>query len=761
MTLSSTSSANVAPVPSGRDEKGPRRFARWVTIGIFVNVAFAIPALLTPTVLGDFLGLSQAQTLWLRNVGLLLLILSVLYAPVAVNPRANRTYSTLVVVARFMAAAFWLIMAIKTGWQRVVVGSLVVDGGLGIIQAFALRAAFSPPALLGRKPYRRSFLSRAIGAVFRAINRLIPWHRLPKWIGVANLWSLRNDLREWNLKDTYRFTVDAKAKKTGTGSGSREERSPDGSGNDVFDRRMGGAGTRFGRNSPFDASWPDNANLLEPNPREVAVKLMQRREFVPATTLNLLAAAWIQFQNHGWFNHQRSKEEENAHRVPIPDGDEWPRNPKLGKPRSEMVIHRTKPDGTRPAGSAGPPTFISTESHWWDQSQVYGSSFAQQKLLRTFEGGKMKVEKGRFLPLDPRSELENGIDLTGFNDNYWVGLSLLHTLFVWEHNAICDMLAGHYPHWDDGTLFEKARLINGALAAKIHTVEWTPGILATPVLRVAMDANWWGLLGEEFYKKHGRVSKGEALSGIMGSQADHHAAPYYLTEEFAAVYRLHSLIPDEVVFRRVADHGEIERRSFTDIQGIHTRPAMENLGSLEDQMYTMGVEHPGAITLHNFPRTLMEFQRANGDVLDLAAIDVLRDRERGVPRYNDFRRMLRMKPCRTFREMTDNEAWARELEEVYKHPDLVDLQVGMLAEPLPKGFGFSDTAFRIFILMASRRLKSDRFFTDDYRPGIYTEEGMKWIQDNTMIDVLKRHFSNLGPALEGVENAFAPWKPQR
>ena len=36
---------------------------------------------------------------------------------------------------------------------------------------------------------------------------------------------------------------------------------------------------------------------------------------------------------------------------------------------------------------------------------------------------------------------------------------------------------------------------------------------------------------------------------------------------------------------------------------------------------------------------------------------------------------------------------------------------GLYAEPLPKGFGFSDTAFRVFILMASRRIKSDRFLT--------------------------------------------------
>ena len=74
------------------------------------------------------------------------------------------------------------------------------------------------------------------------------------------------------------------------------------------------------------------------------------------------------------------------------------------------------------------------------------------------------------------------------------------------------------------------------------------------------------------------------------------------------------------------------------------------------------------------------------------------------------------------------------------------------------GFGFSDTAFRIFILMASRRLQSDRFFTNDYSPDVYTPEGIDWVEDNTMIDVLLRHHPELAPALEGVENAFAPWR---
>ena len=49
---------------------------------------------------------------------------------------------------------------------------------------------------------------------------------------------------------------------------------------------------------------------------------------------------------------------------------------------------------------------------------------------------------------------------------------------------------------------------------------------------------------------------------------------------------------------------------------------------------------------------------------------------------------------------------------------------GMYAEDRPEGFAFSDTAFRIFVLMASRRLNSDRFFTDSFTEEVYTAEGM-------------------------------------
>jgi hypothetical protein len=476
----------------------------------------------------------------------------------------------------------------------------------------------------------------------------------------------------------------------------------------------------------------------------VSTQLLNRDTFKPATTLNVLAAAWIQFENHDWFSHGDNSPTEMVE-LSLDEGDSWG--------ETAMKIRSTSPD-PHPLGEDVAPTYVNTVTHWWDGSQIYGSSEERCRRMRTGEGGKMIVEDGR-LPNEDNPDLD-GVDLTGFSDNYWIGLSLLHTLFTEEHNAICDHLASHYPKWDDERLFLISRLVNSALMAKIHTVEWTPGILATPVLKAAMHSNWYGALPD--WARRFRLDPLEGLFGVVGGETRHYAAPYAITEEFASVYRLHPLIPDDWEFRSHKTGELIEEEEFTNIQGRATRSVIDRLG-WSDLLYSFGVAHPGAITLHNHPRALQNLTRINGDRVDIGTIDIFRDRERGVPRYNDFREKLRKPRVERFEDLTDNPKWASEIRDVYEGDiDRVDTQVGLLAEPPPKGFGFSDTAFRIFILMASRRLKSDRFFTNDYSPEVYTPEGFRWVEDTSMIDVLLRHHPELAPALEGVENAFAPWK---
>jgi len=333
----------------------------------------------------------------------------------------------------------------------------------------------------------------------------------------------------------------------------------------------------------------------------------------------------------------------------------------------------------------------------------------------------------------------------------------MQTLFAREHNAIVDRLRIDYPTADGEWLFQKARLVNAGLIAKIHTVEWTPALLNSPEGRFAMRGNFWGLLGEEYARAYGRLGSGEVLSGIPGSPTDHHTAPYAMTEEFTAVYRMHSLLPDEFSFRRHRDGTEIAKHDFSEITGGGVRELYATV-PYEDVLYSLATSHPGALVLHNYPQGLRRLHKKDDIFLDIASTDILRDRERGVPRYCAFRRRLGMHMPRSFAELTSNRDWQRDLAAVYKSVDDVDLLVGMHCEEAPRGFGFSDTAFRIFILMASRRLKSDRFFTADFTPETYTPAGFAWIADNSLRSVLERHAPQLRPHFANIRNVYFPWE---
>jgi hypothetical protein len=238
---------------------------------------------------------------------------------------------------------------------------------------------------------------------------------------------------------------------------------------------------------------------------------------------------------------------------------------------------------------------------------------------------------------------------------------------------------------------------------------------------------------------------------------DHNGVPYSLTEDFVTVYRMHPLLPDDY---RFADHrtgAALGHRGFPDIQGAMADEELRKLG-LDNTLYSFGLSYPGAITLHNYPRSLQKFER-NGELIDLSVVDLVRTRRRGVPRYNDFRAGLHKPRIRSWEELCQNTESVRRMKEIYRSVDEVDTMVGLFAETPPEGFGFSDTAFRIFILMASRRLQSDRFLTVDFRPEIYSPFGMDWIASNGMTSIILRHCPELAGVLPRTASAFAPWRP--
>jgi hypothetical protein len=421
-------------------------------------------------------------------------------------------------------------------------------------------------------------------------------------------------------------------------------------------------------------------------------------------------------------------------------------------------------------------------------------------------------------------------------------------------------------------LFDVARLVVTAEIAKIHTIEWTPQLLYDEPLYQGMNGNWNGLLGTgspllskalsnvivgTFGKSKDAETKNQWYSvlasgpGIFGigskvhhyditkpefvnGGVNHFGSPFNFPEEFVTVYRLHALVPDLIEFRRFdKDPNQIlQKVAVIDTFESKATGAMRD-GGIANWGLSMGRQRLGTLSLHNIPQFMQSITLPRLDSptkqLDLAALDLIRDREHGVPRFNEFRRQYGLRQLTSFDDFTDKslpadsqarkdqEANAATLREVYGthvcdaskaitdaqvnedgspindclgHPngsvvdniEDVDTVVGWLSESVrPHGFAISETQFVVFILNASRRLFSDRFFTSSFRPEFYTKLGVDWVNHNgpgpeqmepgesnghkqpvsPLKRVLLRNIPELSAELQYVVNVFDPWARDR
>src|SRR5450631_1732285 len=170
-----------------------------------------------------------------------------------------------------------------------------------------------------------SWPTRAFMALAEALDRTIGWDKLPKPLGILTLAGLREKLRSENLYDTGRGPADKPPfVDPDQPFAYLTSRTVDGTYNDLRSPLMGALGSRFGRNVPLEDAYPDPPErLLDPNPRLVSRRLLTRDTFQPASSLNLLAAAWIQFEVHDWFNHGKNAPDD-PWLLPLEADDPWP-----------------------------------------------------------------------------------------------------------------------------------------------------------------------------------------------------------------------------------------------------------------------------------------------------------------------------------------------------------------------------------------------------------------------------------------------------
>lgn len=533
-------------------------------------------------------------------------------------------------------------------------------------------------------------------------------------------------------------------------------RTADGSCNDLEKPLMGAAKTYFSRNMPAQ-NYREKEVDSDPSPRELSLELMTRHKFKPATKTNFLAATYFQFVIHDWFAH--SKDDTDLKIIKLNANDPLT----LAYGQKYMAYPSTPVDGTT---STGLKAYKNEVTHWFDASQVYGSDQITQNKLRSFIDGKLKLS-GQFLPLDSK-----GVEMSGNTRNWWVGLSVLHTLFANEHNAIADALKANYPEWDEQRLFQTARLINTALIAKIFLTEMGPPRAQNPVILMQLLSNWYGVVNAFTQVQHHGFESSFApgwekiffgtpiLTGFAGGNRQLHGISFAMTEEWAQVYRYHSLLPDALEVIDSAAH-VVKTISLEKTREEKSYEIMKEYSPAQ-VLRMFGHQRGGSVELNNTPKFLQELDMPIVGRVDIAALDIVRERERGIPRFNQFRKNLGLPAYKNFYELTQNNETAEKISKFYNgNIDRLDTTIGLLAEPHIDGFELGETTTQILSLLAWRRLQADRFFTTDFNAKTYSEVGINWVNHTTLKSIIQRHFPELQEEMKSVTNPLVNWGMQK
>ena len=302
------------------------------------------------------------------------------------------------------------------------------------------------------------------------------WFELP---GHRRTEDLRGAQRAARKKSSRRTEEPPHAKaQTSAPADAVTRHTCDGSYNDLcVPAAWGSAGTRFGRNAPLAEDVPRHCG--EPDEPEPAAR--QPRAADPQSSSPRRRSTCSRARGSSSRCTTGSATARTRPREPV-----------------ELPLSDDDPGPTADGASARAPTRARTATRPRDlrHRRTRTGGTARRSTVAT---GVRRTHCARASTAScaidddrPAAEgLEGHVDLTGVAGNFWLGLALLHTLFTREHNAVCDQLSGA-PRAGPTTSSSKARLVIAALMAKIHTVEWTPAIIAHPTTVLGLRANWYG-----------------------------------------------------------------------------------------------------------------------------------------------------------------------------------------------------------------------------------------------------------------------------
>ncbi|XP_049853246.1 chorion peroxidase-like isoform X2 [Schistocerca gregaria] len=358
--------------------------------------------------------------------------------------------------------------------------------------------------------------------------------------------------------------------------------------------------------------------------------------------------------------------------------------------------------------SLGARDQINQVTSFLDASNVYGSSEDAASALRLYRNGFLRYTRMQSrLPLPPPATGHSSPELCRYNSgvrcfsagdhrvNEQPGLIAMHTLWLRAHNNLATKLIGINPHWDDERIYQEARKIIGAMMQHITYREFLPIVLGQDVIKL-FELN---LTQKGYYKGYHIKVNPTALNAF--ATAAFRFGHSLVQPSLLRCDSRHRLLPfNASLHEELTVPTDIYNTGSVDqlLLGMCVQPAQKRDEYITEQL-----------TNHLFQTPSYHYG------MDLAALNIQRGRDHGLPPYNSWRTRCGLQSFSDWDQLLKvmSPETVVKLRKVYSDTDDIDLFAGGMAEKPVYGGLVGPTFACIIAQQFSNLRKGDRFWYEN------------------------------------------------
>uniref|UniRef100_A0A8K9UH19 Peroxidasin n=1 Tax=Oncorhynchus mykiss TaxID=8022 RepID=A0A8K9UH19_ONCMY len=517
-----------------------------------------------------------------------------------------------------------------------------------------------------------------------------------------------------------------------------------------------------GFNLPRGASGRQQHGHALPLPRLVSTTMIGTETVTPDDRYTHMLMQWGQFLDHDLdstvaaLSQSRFSDGQLCTNVCTNDAPCFPIQFPPGDPRQArsgarcMFFVRSSPvcgSGMTSLlmNSVFPREQINQLTSYIDASNVYGSSRHESEEVRDLASQRGLLRQGIVQrsgkPLLPfatgpptecmRDENESPIPCFLAGDhraNEQLGLTSMHTVWFREHNRVATELLRLNPHWDGDTIYHEARKIVGAQMQHITYNHWLPKVLGDAGMKLIGDY-------------HGYNPNVNA--GILNAFA-------------TAAFRFGHTLINPILYRLDENFQPIPQGHISLHRAFFSPFRIVNEGGIDPLLRGLfGVAGKMRVSTQLLNTELTErlFSMAHSVALDLAAMNIQRGRDHGIPPYNDYRTFCNLTSAQSFDDLRNeikNPQVREKLQRLYGTPLNIDLFPALMAEDLVPGSRLGPTLMCLLAAQFKRLRDGDRFWYEN--PGVFTPAQLTQLKQASLTRVLCDNGDNITRIQQDVFN---------